>query len=207
LPGIGRYTANAIASIAYGEPVAVVDGNVERVLTRLLGRRISARKLWDHAQSLLDRNYPGNFNQAMMELGATVCVPGKPHCGKCPLRAWCAARGQRQGERNIKVVRTRRSASLLLALRRTAVLMSRRSSDDRLMPSMWELPPLNPQPAEPPLLTVKHSITTTDWTARIFKKFQADAIAGTRWVPMRQLPHLPVTGLTRKILRKLEVLS
>src|SRR5579862_7505105 len=72
LPGIGRYTAAAIASIAFGEPVAVVDGNVERVLQRFLGRTLSGEDLWIEAETLLDQQRPGDFNQAMMELGATV---------------------------------------------------------------------------------------------------------------------------------------
>ena len=74
LPGVGRYTAAAIASIAWGEPVAVVDGNVERVLQRVSGRRLSGDEFWLAAEDLLDRERPGDFNQAMMELGATVCT-------------------------------------------------------------------------------------------------------------------------------------
>src|SRR5580700_2925085 len=73
LPGVGRYTAAAIASIAFGVRVAAVDGNVERVLQRVSGRRIAGREVWLAAEELLDRDRPGDFNQAMMELGATVC--------------------------------------------------------------------------------------------------------------------------------------
>ncbi len=75
LPGIGRYTAAAIASIAFGEPVAVVDGNVERVLARLGGEALSNQAAWECAQALLAPKRPGDFNQAMMELGATICTP------------------------------------------------------------------------------------------------------------------------------------
>src|SRR6202789_3478868 len=88
LPGIGRYTAAAIASIAFGEPVAVVDGNVERVLCRLQGWAFGAgagtaalkRKIQDLATQLLDPTQAGDFNQAMMELGASVCLPRSPQC-------------------------------------------------------------------------------------------------------------------------------
>ena len=86
LPGIGRYTAAAIASIAFEQPVAVVDGNVERVLQRIL--RHAARtgeEIWKAAEDLLDRQRPGDFNQAMMELGATVCTPRAPSCLTCPV--------------------------------------------------------------------------------------------------------------------------
>src|SRR5437660_1864221 len=94
LPGIGRYTANAIASIAFGEPVAVVDGNVERVLERLSGERLPDERLWAVASDLLVRERPGDFNQAMMELGATVCMPRAPLCLSCPVVEMCSTRGE-----------------------------------------------------------------------------------------------------------------
>src|SRR5579872_507247 len=102
LPGIGAYTAAAIASIAHGERVAVVDGNVERVLCRVAaweseGRRGGAglkRKADALAAQLLDPRRPGDFNQAMMELGATVCLPRKPLCLACPLAPDCTTRGE-----------------------------------------------------------------------------------------------------------------
>jgi A/G-specific adenine glycosylase len=78
LPGIGRYTAAAIASIAFGEPVAVVDGNVERALQRIHQKACTGGEIWAAAASLLDPHRPGDFNQAMMELGATVCTPRTP---------------------------------------------------------------------------------------------------------------------------------
>src|ERR1700678_561123 len=113
LPGIGRYTAAAIASIAFGEPVAVVDGNVERVLQRLFCTQVSPtegrtlrqaqgrlrgtvksrdRKIqiaWQQAEALLDRKRAGDFNQAMMELGATICTPRAPQCLICPVHSFC----------------------------------------------------------------------------------------------------------------------
>ena len=93
IPGIGRYTAAAIASIAFDEPVAVVDGNVERVLERLLGREDGREVAWQRAEALLDRERPGDFNQAMMELGATVCTPRAPQCLVCPVNSLCVTRG------------------------------------------------------------------------------------------------------------------
>jgi A/G-specific adenine glycosylase len=86
LPGIGRYTANAVASIAFGEPVPVVDGNVKRVLERIFAARFSSRgkkseeQHWELAGVLLHKSRAGDFNQAMMELGATVCLPAQPLC-------------------------------------------------------------------------------------------------------------------------------
>jgi len=97
LPGIGRYTAAAVLSIAYGLPEAVLDGNVARVLARLGGLRgdLRAPRRWKHlqstAQGLLEPAAAGDWNQAMMELGATVCTPRSPRCGACPVSRWCRA--------------------------------------------------------------------------------------------------------------------
>ncbi|XP_030428973.1 adenine DNA glycosylase isoform X2 [Gopherus evgoodei] len=98
LPGVGRYTAGAIASISYGQATGVVDGNVIRVLCRVrcIGADSSspavADRLWDLANALVDPARPGDFNQAMMELGATVCTPRAPLCMECPVKQHCKAR-------------------------------------------------------------------------------------------------------------------
>ncbi|KAM9621502.1 adenine DNA glycosylase isoform 11-T12 [Morphnus guianensis] len=104
LPGVGRYTAGAIASISYGQATGVVDGNVIRVLCRLrcIGADSSSPavvdRLWDMANALVDRSRPGDFNQALMELGATVCVPKAPLCGECPVKQHCRARSRVEKE-------------------------------------------------------------------------------------------------------------
>ena len=91
LPGIGRYTGAAIASIAFDEAAAVVDGNVERVLGRLLGRNLDREEAWSTADELLSRCRPGDFNQALMELGATVCLPRDPKCVMSRRsKRWCS---------------------------------------------------------------------------------------------------------------------
>ncbi len=98
LPGVGPYTAAAVASISYGEPAAVLDGNVARVLSRLgalcldLRSASGRRRMQSAAQTLLDPSAPGDFNQALMELGATVCTPRAPQCPSCPLGRSCRAR-------------------------------------------------------------------------------------------------------------------
>jgi A/G-specific adenine glycosylase len=146
LPGIGRYTAAAIASIAFGEPLAVVDGNVERVLQRFLGRRLLGEEFWQTADGLLDRERPGDFNQAMMELGATVCTPRGPACLGCPVVEMCATRGEMAGSG--KVARQKkRDIHYALDFREggresSAVFLVQRPRDARLMAGMWELPEL-----------------------------------------------------------------
>lgn len=97
LPGIGRYTAGAIGSIAFSKPVPLVDGNVTRVLCRVFGIREDprgpavAKRLWSVAAGLVPKRNPGDFNQALMDLGALVCAPKSPQCGRCPLRSDCLA--------------------------------------------------------------------------------------------------------------------
>jgi A/G-specific adenine glycosylase len=98
LPGVGEYSAGAVASIAFGERVPVVDGNVIRVLTRLFalagdpGRAPLKARLWKLAAELVSHERPGDFNQALMELGATVCTPREPACERCPLARQCLGR-------------------------------------------------------------------------------------------------------------------
>jgi len=97
LPGVGEYTAAAIASIAFNRPEAAIDGNVARVLSRLYGvtqdvrSPVGSSRIRDLARSLLSRQRPGDFNQAWMDLGSLVCTPKGPSCHSCPLRAHCVA--------------------------------------------------------------------------------------------------------------------
>lgn len=97
LPGIGRYTAGAIASIAFAERAAVLDGNVIRVLSRVFNiaddvkQPATQRRLWEIAETLLPANRPGDYNQALMDLGRTVCKPRQPVCSQCPVHGYCEA--------------------------------------------------------------------------------------------------------------------
>ena len=198
LPGIGRYTAAAIASIAFGEPAALVDGNVDRVLTRVLG--CPPKDPWAAAQQLLSPSRPGDFNQALMELGATVCLPGQPECHRCPIRRLCATRGR--GAPTPAAPRIRRVQSYLLALRDGQVLLRRRSADASLMPGMWELPERNGSRGRP-LFVLRHSITNSDYRVTVVR-----GRAGSgRWVPLGRLSRIPLTGLARKILRRASVIQ
>jgi A/G-specific adenine glycosylase len=197
LPGIGRYTAAAIASIAFNEPTAVVDGNVDRVLRRLQGKMLSQKECWDAAQQFLDPARPGDFNQAMMELGATVCLPRQPQCQDCPIRKLCRTRGAgdsrtvrlRQHKKEITYSLTRCAGSILLALR---------SADESLMPGMWELPEVTaPNTSGEKLFSVRHSITVTKFTVHVVARNQAQG----KWIRISRLNALPRTGLAKKILR------
>lgn len=211
LAGIGRYTAAAVASIAFGEPVAVVDGNVKRVLQRLSGKPLSLSEdaCWQLADKLLDTRRPGDFNQAMMELGATVCLPRKPLCARCPVVRFCASSsGSRASHMQVKQPEVRKKATLayLLARKNDAVLLRQRAATLSLMPAMWELPQLEAKKAlGKPVLKLRHSITTTDYRVLVYG--EASRVGHGSWVPLRSLNALPLTGLARKILQKLELLN
>lgn len=199
LPGIGRYTAAAIASIAFDEPVAVVDGNVERVLQRVYGESLGGESLWNAAEELLSRERPGDFNQAMMELGATVCLPRQPKCLVCPLATLCATRGERP--RAVQPSRQkRREIHYGFDHKDGSVFLTRRPEDATLMPGMWELPEITDVNGSVEVwLTLRHSITVTDYVVRVVRTAAPEGADG-RWVPESRIATLPLTGLTRKIL-------
>jgi A/G-specific adenine glycosylase len=198
LAGIGRYTAAAIASIAFAEPVAVVDGNVERVLGRLLGGELSGEALWKAASGLLDPGHPGDFNQAMMELGATVCLPRAPLCLDCPISKHCRTRGD-LGIDGRKPRQRKRQVCYVLSQRDDSVLLVKRGKGEPLMASMWELPQARMDGAQP-IFRMRHSITITEYTVLVVAA--AADHAGGQWVRLRRLPTLPLTGLARKILTR-----
>jgi A/G-specific adenine glycosylase len=204
LPGIGRYTAAAIASIAFGEVVAVVDGNVERVLGRMFGAAEGREAAWQRAESLLDHGRPGDFNQAMMELGATVCTPRTPQCPLCPLRAWCKSRGA--DVPGPQLLRKRKQLTYGLARKNGSVLLVQRPADVSLMAGMWELPDSSPPTGGQLLTTLRHAITDTDYSVVVFAaapgKLPGSEI-NARWFTRQQWERLPLTGLARKILRRL----
>jgi A/G-specific adenine glycosylase len=205
LPGVGRYTAAAIASIAFNEAVAVVDGNVERVVGRVQGKRASAGQLWQAAEAWLDRERPGDFNQAMMELGATVCLPRAPQCLLCPLTDICATRGELKDARAVPVQK-KREIHFGLARRGDEVFLVQRSREHSLMPGMWELPEYsNGNKRIKPMFSVRHSITVTDYQVRVMKMADPGAAHG-RWVAASRLSSLPLTGLARKILKRAELM-
>jgi len=205
LPGIGRYTAAAVASIAFAEPVAVVDGNVERVLQRLSGRRLAGEELWIASDQLLDAKRPGDFNQAMMELGATICTPRAPACLTCPVVGICASRGELPVAAKA-APQKKREIHYELCSRDGDVLLVQRARTASLMPGMWELPEQEAIPAvEKPHLILRHSITVTNYTVHVWRSAAA-SLNGGRWTSIERLKQVPLTGLARKILRAAQII-
>ena len=150
LTGVGRYTAGAIASIAHGQATPVVDGNVIRVLCRLFGfeedmrAAKGQRRVWDRAERLVVDDAPGDFNQALMELGATVCTPRRPRCDACPVAEPCVARRQERTE-ELPLLSKKKpptAQSLVAVVVRHAdggVLLAQRVRDG-LFGGLWEPP-------------------------------------------------------------------
>lgn len=233
LPGIGEYTSAAIASIAFGESIAVVDGNVERVLLRLTGRpevKTAAGRTFVQrkASALVPKrkvgegvNAAGDHNQAMMELGATLCLPRNPLCLHCPVYSMCKTRGEHITRP--RGVQLSRPAAYLLSLRKrgtvTEVLLELRAEDSSLMPGMYELPPLplDAVQGREPLLRLRHAITNTNYYVQIFaahgpqdsglRRAVPAAKNDLHWVLTSRLGALPLTGLARKALQRLDVMA
>jgi len=223
LPGVGAYTSAAIASIAYGEAVAVVDGNVERVAQRLAGIGTDEpdeqgrlkRATNELAARLLDRERAGDFNQAMMELGATVCLPRGPKCLSCPLAGQCMTRGEHPVAKRAKM-RTEQTGCAL-ALRsgasETEVLLEQRPASETVMPGMWQLPVLLGGDSGETVMTVRHAIMQVNYLVRV-RSVRPDEVAGLtairgarRWVPLGELAGLALNGLARKVLMQARLLA
>jgi A/G-specific adenine glycosylase len=225
LPGIGSYTAAAIASIAYGEQVAVVDGNVERVLCRLEGwdgggRAAAKRRIENLSAELVDPSQPGDFNQAMMELGATVCLPRNPQCLVCPLNAECKTRGEHKTEPRARMTSCEVGYALVVRMGSWPddgsgedggeVLLEQRAARQTVMPGLWELPALRDvDVAEENLrLTVRHAIMQVNYTVRIRAAGEEEVelltvVGGERrWVALDDAAGMALTGLTRKVLTR-----
>jgi len=233
VPGVGLYTASAILSIAHGLPLPVVDGNVRRVLARLLALRGSEYRkdgpYYNRAEELLDRERPGDWNQALMELGATVCTPRDPGCDACPLRSRCRARAlgivdelpegrARRAPVNVQV-------AAALVERDGKVLLVRRP-EGRLLGGMWEVPQTSLESRGLPDLAreleERHGLRVVPGSlavrARHAITFRRITLEGYRarlraplptdpgrflWARPEEVAALPVASSTRKLLKGL----
>jgi A/G-specific adenine glycosylase len=239
LPGIGRYTAGAIMSIAFDLPCAVLDGNVIRVLTRLFSlngdtnTRPLQNLLWQYSQELVPKRRPGDFNQAIMELGAVVCFPRQPRCLLCPWQLECQAR--KDGIQELLPERRKTggakkvSWAVAVLIHRGRVLMVKRA-EGRLLKDFWEFPGGEFNGARnvkatlskcvleslglkirvlEPLTTIKHAITNRRITVTVFGA-QLEAGAATKvnsneakWVRRQDLDKFPLASASQRIVRML----
>lgn len=212
LAGIGPYTAAAIASIAFDQPHAAVDGNVMRVVSRVTGDAgeisspITKARFTEAAQLLLDRGRPGDFNQAMMELGATVCVPRSPRCGECPVARFCDARATgRETELPVKLKKNAsRDVPLDLALLRNGseFFLIERAAGERRLAGFWELPPKNLFPRWRGRLAAQftHQIVNDRFRISLFEGTAPKVLPAGKWLSLAELDSIPLTTVTRKAL-------
>ena len=208
LPGIGAYTCGAILSIAAGAPLAAVDGNAARIASRLCGRHLTPKAAQPLVAAWLAPRRAGEFNQALMDLGATVCLPRAPQCGLCPLRRQCASR--------LRAVlpappppapRMRLELHYALTRRHRRVLLRQRPADAGQLAGMWELPPAPPPlRTQAPLASLRHAITTRAIVAHVYSAPEyaaAENSSERAWISEPRAAGLALTGLSRTILRQL----
>lgn len=228
LPGVGRYTAGAIGSIAFGKCEPIVDGNVTRVLARLfaigtpVGASATSARLWCEAERLVPAERPGDFNQALMELGATVCTPRQPRCTSCPLRDDCEA--HRRGEVDAFPVPRARKTPKTLKLTAVVVTAGRGAErrvwlvkrDQALFGGLWGVPMGEGAPGaalrdaglrgrlqRPGVGIFEHVLTHRRLQVEVHRASGGRGNPGPRRRPFlaRELDEVGVSTLTRKILQ------
>jgi A/G-specific adenine glycosylase len=232
LPGIGRYTAGAILSIAFNKPVPAVDGNVRRLVSRLHGvhRPPSEGFFWKVAAAWIPEGRAAEFNQAVMELGALVCIPARPRCPVCPARSMCEAK-HRNHERNFPAPRRRRATedttlAVLLLERNGRILLSETHVPD-FVPGRWGLPAVQVEPSRSAeeaahdlalritgrslvladAFTIRHAITHRRIAARIFRADGTEGVGSTgtarghRWAGRANALRQITSSLFRKAIR------
>jgi A/G-specific adenine glycosylase len=217
LPGIGDYTAAAVASIAFELPHAALDGNVLRVLSRVCedttnSASSAGRKHFASiAGELLDRTKPGMFNQAMMELGATICLPTNPQCLLCPVARLCGARASgRQNELPVKIIgrnSLEEHRTVFWIERHGRVLLWKRGASSRLMPGFWELPEDAQLPAIRPgqkLGSFRHGITFHNYRFDVVEACAPCETGECEWVALPELARLPVSTILKKAKRVID---
>ncbi len=223
LPGIGAYTAAAIASIAHGEPVAVVDGNVERVLSRIrgweshdaVGEAAVRRKVEEFAAALVDARRSGDFNQAIMELGATVCTPRKPQCLVCPWKTECRTLGEHKTPKRAPMTSSEIACALIMRESDAGaeIFLEQRAATNSVMPGLWELPllPKGAMVASEVRFAVRHAIMQVNYVVQVCEIREQDLTSlkrnggQRRWVSLGKAAEMALTGLARKVLGKVQL--
>ncbi len=230
LPGIGRYTAGAIASIAFGQPAPIVDGNVARVLCRWLGLRGDPKTnptrdlLWENAAALVKASTdPSALNQGLMELGATICLPRVPLCGQCPVASGCYARKNALVEELPFVAKPTASTARLFRaalIRKNGDILLRRRPAGVVNAGFWEMPNLEamgeaqsktfqalcggPVSKLKKVCVVKHTITRYRLTLEVYEIEAALSLPAGNWHPANSLDQIPLVNSHRKALQKIK---
>lgn len=223
LPGVGPYTAGAIASLAYNLPQPILDGNIIRVIARIDADESDFKntkirqKFWDRSAQLLDPSNPSDFNSAMMELGATVCLPKSPDCENCPVASLCQAYRtneiSRYPAKPPRKARPIEQRSIHLIQHRDNFLMEQRPPKGRWA-SLWQwitLPPQTPLPwktSAPKLLgQFNHDLTHRQYRFKVYLCRWIGTppdLSPRVWVPIKKLPAYPLSAAQLKVLEFLQ---
>ena len=205
LAGVGDYTAAAVASIAFGLPHAAIDGNVRRVVMRLAGD--ATADIGALATQLMSRRDPGRWNQAMMELGATVCLPRDPLCDACPISGECQARRlgiQKELPPRKTKVMIRREHTLLVIRRKGRILLT----PSPRVSGFWELPEVfSGVRLGPKLGAFRHVITNSQYHFEVREARITTSPRECRWWDEKQLTDIPLSTVAKKALRCLNAPS
>ena len=224
LPGIGP-TPLARSPASRSSSAPIVDGNVARVLSRLrgwestdsAGKAAVRRNLEKFVSTLVDPSRPGDFNQALMELGATVCTPRGPQCLNCPWIADCSTKGEHRTPRRPPMTSREVACALVLRSAETNapnMLLEQRPPSETVMANMWQLPFLRDVevPDRDLRMTVRHAIMQVNYIVRVrnVAEDKLDALAEKvhyrRWVSPAEAGKMALTGLTRKVLSRAALL-
>jgi A/G-specific adenine glycosylase len=204
LAGVGDYTAAAVASIAFGLPHAAIDGNVRRVVMRLAGD--ARADVGAIATQLLDPRHPGRWNQALMELGAVVCLPREPLCSACPLALACVAK-RREIQRDLpppkkKPAIVRKKRTLLVIRRKGRILLA----PSPRVAGFWDLPEVfSGVRLGPKVGKFRHAITNSRYHFEVREAKAGACPRGCRWWDERNLDEIPLSTAAKKALRCLEI--
>jgi A/G-specific adenine glycosylase len=213
LPGVGPYTARAVAAFAFDAPVPVIDGNVIRVVTRWIGYRepvdtaTGARSIHDTTAAMVPEAGGRAFGSAVMELGQVICLPRNPHCEGCPIMRWCVSRDKEPQLLPIKKPRsaiTEIEETAIFAIRDGKILLHRESG--RRRHGLWKLPERDASggDAGPILLETTYSITRYKVRLKIHRA-PGDMSPGPdeAWIPLSELDHHPMPSPYRRALQVL----
>ena len=206
LPGIGRNTAHAVAAFAYNKPVAVMEANVKRVLSRIFALELPQEKdLWQKAGALLDKNSPFNYNQAMMDIGSLVCTKRSPKCGECPAAVICTGKTSPESypaAKQKKTVPVRRKNIFVLRNAERKYFASPRTS--RFLNGLYHF--VEKEDGRTPrakyLGDIRQQYSHFTLEAKAYL-LESDAV-GKHWHTLSQLKKLPFSMAERKILRLIE---
>ena len=209
LPGIGKYTAHAVATFAFDQSAPIIEANTSRVLARLFDFRIpihsatGRNELWEKATALVPKQNAGGYNSALLDLGALVCVPRKPKCGICPVKTFCAAKNPE----SLPVKRARPETQRLterheLVASREKLLLSKSIGRWR---GMWILPPLNgPQKENDAVYRAVFPFTNHRITLKVFRRRQRKIDSRRqRWFAFRALGSIPIPSPHRRAIEAL----